>query len=359
MNNDNHARAYQNFTDNFDFTINRILSLYERMHETHTNILRSSIELQRNQQRDEHMQNQNRRTHVSTTRDTLIPPQVNYNTYSNNISRRPRYVRRNNNLMSRLRQNNGLLNVNRTTRSRAVPFTFFNRRNGIVSQNSNIPHYHNQFQTFNNSLSPVNVIPSEEQITNATERVMYRDLNTLQSSCPIDLLPFQENEEIIRIRQCGHIFRTGNLMRWFQQNTRCPLCRYDIRNFTVNTNDTVIQDNEGKEEEHAATQDVNITTSSGVNVTNIELNTNLDGNSIHEITPLNNAMSNTTSNTTSNNTNNDSNTSGIQISQADIEETRRQVSQLITDTLHNVFTSIDDLSLNNITMDYRIFDVNT
>ena len=37
------------------------------------------------------------------------------------------------------------------------------------------------------------------------------------------------------IRQCNHIFKTEELNTWFRSNCRCPVCRYDIRNYNTNT----------------------------------------------------------------------------------------------------------------------------
>lgn len=36
----------------------------------------------------------------------------------------------------------------------------------------------------------------------------------------------------MRIIHCGHIFTEENLRRWFQTNYHCPLCRYDIRQYS-------------------------------------------------------------------------------------------------------------------------------
>ena len=33
----------------------------------------------------------------------------------------------------------------------------------------------------------------------------------------------------MQIIHCGHIFRESNIRRHFRRNTRCPLCRFDIR----------------------------------------------------------------------------------------------------------------------------------
>lgn len=52
---------------------------------------------------------------------------------------------------------------------------------------------------------------------------------SMRPSCPIDLNEFEEGEEIMQIRQCGHEFRASNLRTWFESNPRCPLCRLDVR----------------------------------------------------------------------------------------------------------------------------------
>jgi hypothetical protein len=77
----------------------------------------------------------------------------------------------------------------------------------------------------------VHVAPTQEQINNATERVIFETIreNVPYTTCPIDHVDFEPDEEIIRIRHCGHIFRHSNLMRWFRENVRCPVCRHDIR----------------------------------------------------------------------------------------------------------------------------------
>ena len=53
--------------------------------------------------------------------------------------------------------------------------------------------------------------------------------NTTQTRCPIDLIDFTEDDSIMRIDHCGHLFRESNLRIHFRNNTRCPLCRFDIR----------------------------------------------------------------------------------------------------------------------------------
>jgi hypothetical protein len=80
------------------------------------------------------------------------------------------------------------------------------------------------------SLFSIN-IPSSTQIQNATT-VFICDLsnNPLTSQiCPISLEEFRDGESLTKIIYCGHIFKTNELSRWFQRNSHCPSCRYNIR----------------------------------------------------------------------------------------------------------------------------------
>ena len=85
-----------------------------------------------------------------------------------------------------------------------------------------------------NNLTPVVVAPSQEQIDSATETLRYREIitDTDQLRCPISLHAFTPRDVVIRILHCGHIFSQHSLLTWFRNNVRCPLCRYDIRNYS-------------------------------------------------------------------------------------------------------------------------------
>ena len=87
-------------------------------------------------------------------------------------------------------------------------------------------------QTILSMLSPVRISPSPGQIENATETYLYN--SNEPRNCPIDREPINTGDSVVRIRHCGHIFRRNSIMTWFQHNPRCPLCRYDIRNYTAN-----------------------------------------------------------------------------------------------------------------------------
>ena len=40
-------------------------------------------------------------------------------------------------------------------------------------------------------------------------------------------------EQVFQIKHCGHNFRENALRNWFRTNVRCPVCRYDIRDYSI------------------------------------------------------------------------------------------------------------------------------
>jgi len=81
-----------------------------------------------------------------------------------------------------------------------------------------------------------NIPPSQTIIENSTRNVMFSDIenNENYDRCPIDLIPFEQNDDVLQIRYCNHVFRRNNLMNWFQNHSTCPVCRYNIINYNVN-----------------------------------------------------------------------------------------------------------------------------
>jgi hypothetical protein len=91
-----------------------------------------------------------------------------------------------------------------------------------------------------NFLEPVEVYPTQSQIESATRYVQYCDIvNPINRSCPISLETFNDTDMVSVIRFCGHIFKSEDLRRWFRTNCRCPVCRYDIRNFNSNSSSEI------------------------------------------------------------------------------------------------------------------------
>jgi len=74
------------------------------------------------------------------------------------------------------------------------------------------------------------VRPTPEQISSAVNRFNYETtLQLRNTNCPITLEDFQEGDPLMQIVYCQHCFHENALENWFQQNVRCPVCRYDIR----------------------------------------------------------------------------------------------------------------------------------
>jgi hypothetical protein len=86
-----------------------------------------------------------------------------------------------------------------------------------------------------NFLDPVPVLPTRQQIHAATDM----GIATTDTTCVI----CQETvSSATRIRGCGHCFHAACIDEWFTLNTRCPVCRHDIRNLQSGS-DTYDNDN--------------------------------------------------------------------------------------------------------------------
>jgi hypothetical protein len=88
----------------------------------------------------------------------------------------------------------------------------------------------------NSTLQDVVVRPTRRQIENATEIITFNEtISNNNTNCPITLDPFVHGEQVCRIIHCSHLFKQTALNDWFRRNVRCPVCRYDIRDY-VNEN---------------------------------------------------------------------------------------------------------------------------
>lgn len=57
----------------------------------------------------------------------------------------------------------------------------------------------------------------------------YGDLITpIYTECPITQETFQEADEVVMVRQCRHLFKTGPFHEWIQINQSCPYCRSQL-----------------------------------------------------------------------------------------------------------------------------------
>jgi len=88
-----------------------------------------------------------------------------------------------------------------------------------------------RYTTFsNNNRRTVSRNLTQEQINSLTEIISYNQ-NMTEVRCPITWEEFTIGENITRIRNCGHIFKTASLNNWLRNNNVCPVCRQNILNY--------------------------------------------------------------------------------------------------------------------------------
>jgi hypothetical protein len=109
-----------------------------------------------------------------------------------------------------------------------------------------------------------NILTPNEIEQTTTTRSFSSISMPINDECPIRLELFDEDDIVIQINHCGHIFNCVELNNWFRTNVRCPVCRHNIRE-SINSS-------------AAATR----TTSNAIPITQIE-NANTNTNANNEI----------------------------------------------------------------------------
>ena len=71
---------------------------------------------------------------------------------------------------------------------------------------------------------------TQETITQETTTCLFNEIeNPNNLTCPISLELFQQDQSVMIINECRHIFNTNHLMRWFETRSTCPMCRRNIQ----------------------------------------------------------------------------------------------------------------------------------
>lgn len=173
--------------------------------------------------------------------------------YYDNIRQIERLSQTNNEIRGILREslarhnnNNNNRNRNRRNRTNSIDNRNYNRNHGttystpIVAGNTMRPIRNSiLYNTLLNAfLEPVPTYPGTLQIEIATRNMLYGDIvSPRNTSCPISLERFENNDMVTTICYCGHIFMMAEIHHWFTSNCRCPVCRYDIREYRATTRD--------------------------------------------------------------------------------------------------------------------------
>jgi hypothetical protein len=197
-----------------------------------------------------HITNQNfRNNNITSLVDNLIATNneilntimnlTNQHILNNNNTRQQHNNNNNNNNNNRQQNNNNNRQQNNNNNNRQQNNNNNNRQqnnNNTRQQNRenylNNPTITNLFHTF---FDPIEIYPTPYQIEVATRVARFGDIaNPLNLACPISLENFNENDQVLVIRHCNHIFSNTGLHLWFRTNCRCPVCRYDIRDHVSN-----------------------------------------------------------------------------------------------------------------------------
>ena len=171
----------------------------------------------------------------SNTRNNINNTSTNSNS-SNNRNNRNNIRTTNQNLNTNTNTNTNTNNrTNNRTNNNLIPFfnTIYEYSFTLDRDNLNLDTNTNFNNLLNNFLNTSVVIrPSQQQIENASRLIRYESIeNPLSESCPISLERFDSDEVVRQIIPCGHIFCEDSFNEWFESNVRCPVCRYDIREY--------------------------------------------------------------------------------------------------------------------------------
>lgn len=236
IDNNNNGSNINNYVHSNYYVINRILdglsanmNAYHRNYREYLSLLREIITTLPANQANTNNSNNTR----TPNRETVFT-----NPYARNIPLTPISTTRRNPLHNSPRplnsnRDNIRLNTQQPDRFDHVLTYTINSPNNLFTNTNN-----NMADLFNSIFQNVVIRPTQEEIDNATESIIYNtDMELGQERCPISLEDFNDGDQLLRIRHCGHIFGNLSLQSWFNSNVRCPVCRFDIRDANNNTNE--------------------------------------------------------------------------------------------------------------------------
>lgn len=87
-------------------------------------------------------------------------------------------------------------------------------------------------------LRDVVIRPTNSEIERATRTYTFtRDMVPFNHRCYITMEDFEEGDQLREIYHCRHTFKNDALLNWFQEHVRCPVCRFDIREYQPGANE--------------------------------------------------------------------------------------------------------------------------
>ena len=194
--------------------------------------------------------NQQIRNLIIQILNTNTPPRRNNNNnHSNNNINRTNNSNNSSNRNTFRENNNSNCNLGRVYLNN-IPYIIDNVEHVRIpinnnSRNLNLNNNNDFSRILQSFFDPVEVYPTQSQIETATRRVRYSDIiSPKNTSCPILLTNFNDNDMVTVIRHCSHIFNTNELNTWFRNHCNCPVCRYDIREDNSNASSAFSSENQ-------------------------------------------------------------------------------------------------------------------
>lgn len=176
------------------------------------------------------MSNQNRRDVANDLRRVISDFQDNYYQYSHNMHEYNKII------TQYMEMTTQLESVNRLN----TPLSRVGTPPILRTPRYNSNRAYNRFESelfnyiFSPSLSTSSIFNDEtigltqQEINGGTTLTRY-DMSMNEQRCPISHIDFVTGDEICKINHCGHFFKKDSILRWFENNTVCPVCRHDLR----------------------------------------------------------------------------------------------------------------------------------
>lgn len=175
----------------------------------------------------------NRNNTLQNLRDIINGYNQNIQLYNLNLMDYNRNITSVINIISQQQQNRNQMPLPRLSTPRPSTATtsplFRQRRRAFANNDEDDRFYANILLNLSNQYR--NILSrrglTTEEIEIHTRTIQYSDALP-EPRCPITHEDFQIGEDLCQIMHCGHYFRPNMLRRWFDTNSTCPVCRYDI-----------------------------------------------------------------------------------------------------------------------------------
>lgn len=216
------------------------------------------------------MSNEDRRETLNELRRVISDYQDNYNQYNYNMHEYNKIIIQYINLSNNTDSNSNNETYTRNTRYNPYVRTpFVNTNRNMYQRPRQETTFSNRFETelmnyFLSSPTLSNFVNrndegflglTQNEINTKTRTIQY-DSSMNETRCPISHTDFEENENVCEIIRCGHFFKRNSILRWFETNTQCPVCRYDLRENVTEYRSNDISGNSAQRQTQTYTFDV-------------------------------------------------------------------------------------------------------